>query len=723
MATSFQLLECIGEGGFGKVYRARMHGPDGVQKDVALKLIRPEQASDAVLDRLREEARLLGLIHHEGVVRVEPPLHLRDGWAVVMELVEGPSLDQAVRAGLPEGARLEVVAEVARVLDALHRATDPEGRPLDLLHRDVKPQNVMIAATGDVKLLDFGIAGSADGEGASLRELGGTPGFVAPERLVGREVPAGDVFSLGRTLAVAFEDRQLQATTVLDAASALEPLEALRPEAPPRLAGVQALAEAMLVYDPEARPALAEVERRARDLAAELGGPDLRTWAEAHARDLRRRLPDDSRVGRRLGDGPPPARWPWAVLALVALVGAGLLLWQRQQARTVWLEAVQVEREAGLFELREGAVPAGQQLWLRDLVVTSVQEDRFTAGLRVGKFGWLSGLEVAAPPDGLSVGDLVDVQGVAEGIGLKEARWVRTGSTEPLPPQRVEDGRVGEAPAWQDVLVAVTDVTVLGLEGEEARVGRQLLVAAPEPLAPGEQLHLVVGIGERRGEQLVLHPRGPEDLLRAPPALDVRALRRDGRTPLDHPATVTSVVRAVQPSGHAFTLQDPEGGPSSGLLVWTRGRDVSHVAVGQRVRITAPLQHFVPRDLPRQTPPVLELTLDQQTDGVLDILGPGELPEPPVLTAAQVASFPAARPWGGMLVRVDGLSQDPVVARAEGGHGWVLASGLRIGNRLSPDDPRLAEGVRLRAVTGLVDLAYGQRTLQPRGPEDLLLAE
>ena len=144
--------EVLGQGGFGTVYRADLIGEDGFQKEVALKLLTragPDRAQ--LTERLRDEARMLGLVRHRALVGVDALIRLDGHPCIVMERVDGVSLDDLLEhtGPLPPGAALEVAAEIAAALHAAWH-TEVDGRPLRLLHRDVKPANVLLGPTGDM---------------------------------------------------------------------------------------------------------------------------------------------------------------------------------------------------------------------------------------------------------------------------------------------------------------------------------------------------------------------------------------------------------------------------------------------------------------------------------------------------------------------------------------------------------------------------------------------
>jgi predicted Ser/Thr protein kinase len=267
--------EVLGSGGFGTVYRAELHTDDAFVKEVALKVLHPEEDRPEHLARLRDEARVLALVRHRALVGVDELLRLEGRPAVVMELVRGVPLEALVRSGpVPAAVALAVVAEVASALAAAWDA-------VQLVHRDVKPGNVLLTADGDVKLVDFGVA-RADfpaREARSRAVVLGTLPYLSPERLELVDLPAGDVFALGITLvelvsgtaagpAVARPDAHAARVAELLAAVA-----AASPAPDPA-----ALLTRMLSFDPEDRPTASEVEQACHTLAP-TGAAELRSWA------------------------------------------------------------------------------------------------------------------------------------------------------------------------------------------------------------------------------------------------------------------------------------------------------------------------------------------------------------------------------------------------------------------------------------------------------------
>jgi serine/threonine protein kinase len=203
MSARYRLRRRLGRGGMAEVFEATAAGERGFERTVAVKRMLPEIGrvhDDGFLD----EARIASHLHHAGIVAV-----LDYGIAgglpfQVLELVDGLDLQTALELGrpLPAELALHVCTEVAYALSHAHEARGPDGQPLGIVHRDVKPANILISYDGDVKLGDFGIAFARDR--LQRTEVGiakGTREFMSPEQWVAGEVDArSDVFSLGCVL-------------------------------------------------------------------------------------------------------------------------------------------------------------------------------------------------------------------------------------------------------------------------------------------------------------------------------------------------------------------------------------------------------------------------------------------------------------------------------------------------------------------------------------------
>lgn len=189
----FELVETLGVGGMGSVYKAR---DSRLDRFVALKLLHKElSANPAEAALLEKEARLTAAVNHPNVVQVYSAGHAHGQIYLVMELVDHGSLDDlmAKHPRLPEAQVLRTGIEAARGLQAAYEK--------GLIHRDVKPANILFASSGAAKIGDFGLAVAAGQKTEAQKEIWGTPYYVAPERLNNEpEDFRSDIYSLGATL-------------------------------------------------------------------------------------------------------------------------------------------------------------------------------------------------------------------------------------------------------------------------------------------------------------------------------------------------------------------------------------------------------------------------------------------------------------------------------------------------------------------------------------------
>jgi tRNA A-37 threonylcarbamoyl transferase component Bud32 len=199
----YRLAERLGKGGMGEVFLAEMQGAEGFSKKVAIKKLRAALAEDAdAIRMLLEEAELAKSLHHGGIVQVYDLGYDQECPYIVVEYVEGASLREVIKAHegtLPLGDIIFLVEQVASALHYAHSRTDEEDRPSPIVHRDVKPDNVLISRDGVVKLADFGIAKVLEGpERTMTGVVKGTIGYLSPEQAGGESVDARtDQFALG----------------------------------------------------------------------------------------------------------------------------------------------------------------------------------------------------------------------------------------------------------------------------------------------------------------------------------------------------------------------------------------------------------------------------------------------------------------------------------------------------------------------------------------------
>ncbi|MFH8488090.1 serine/threonine-protein kinase [Streptomyces longisporoflavus] len=255
IAGRYRLLSKLGHGGMGTVWRAK---DETVDREVAVKEPRipdhlPERERANAFERMRREARAAARLDHPAVVNVHD-VAVEEGqpW-IVMELVQGRSLGAALQEGTL-GARdaARIGLEVLGALDAAHQA--------GILHRDVKPDNVMLGRHDRVVLTDFGIA-QIEGE-TNLTDTGGfvgSPEFIAPERVLGqRPGPASDLWSLGVVLYAAAEG--VSPFRRNNTPATLQSVLNATPAAPASASGPLAQAiNGLLIKDPGQRPRAAQV--------------------------------------------------------------------------------------------------------------------------------------------------------------------------------------------------------------------------------------------------------------------------------------------------------------------------------------------------------------------------------------------------------------------------------------------------------------------------------
>ncbi|MFF2957453.1 serine/threonine-protein kinase [Streptomyces sp. NPDC057963] len=312
LAGRYRLGEVLGRGGMGKVWRAHdevLHRTVAV-KELTAGLYVAEADRIVLHARTQKEARAAARITHPGVVTVHDVIEYDNRPWIVMQYVDGPSLaDAAKESG--EIAPREAARIGLHVLSAL-RAAHGAG----VLHRDVKPGNVLLAKDGQVLLTDFGIA-AIEGDSTITRtgELVGSIDYLAPERVRGGDPgPASDLWSLGATLYTAVEGRSPFRRT-----SPISTMQAVVTEEPPPPEQAGPLAPvitALLRKDPEERPSAAEAERMLLDamegrepLAAQAYVPTQRVSDEV----LRTLGPDDT---------PEAGGTGAAAVAAVAATGA-----------------------------------------------------------------------------------------------------------------------------------------------------------------------------------------------------------------------------------------------------------------------------------------------------------------------------------------------------------------------------------------------------------------
>jgi len=205
----YQLLDRVAIGGMAEVFKAKRAGVEGFEKVVAVKRILPHLSENKeFLDMFVDEAKMVAGLAHPNIVQIFDLGRIEKSYYIAMEYVHGRDLRTIMRRARDKGLRmpldlsLRVIGQVCAALEYAHRKKDERGQPMQIVHRDVSPQNILISFEGDVKLVDFGIAKAATK--ASNTDRGALRGkllYMSPEQAWGRPIDRrSDVFSLGIVL-------------------------------------------------------------------------------------------------------------------------------------------------------------------------------------------------------------------------------------------------------------------------------------------------------------------------------------------------------------------------------------------------------------------------------------------------------------------------------------------------------------------------------------------
>lgn len=260
----YELVECVGQGGMGKVYRAL---DMTLGRTVAIKLLPAAADGMSEPDRARNEVRALGSVHHPSLVKLlDARIAQGHPSYLVMEYIDGPTLSRQIRAGaMPSSAVAKLAVDLASGLHAVHAA--------GLVHRDVTPANILLAASVlpsvsfHAKLTDFGVALLTDSARVTTPGMViGTAHYLAPEQVRGAEAtPAADIYALGLVLREALTgERAYPHASGIGAVMA----RLVEPPSIPDSVGPEwaQLLRRMTDTDPEARPTALEVAEKAMAL-------------------------------------------------------------------------------------------------------------------------------------------------------------------------------------------------------------------------------------------------------------------------------------------------------------------------------------------------------------------------------------------------------------------------------------------------------------------------
>jgi TonB family protein len=333
----YEILERIAAGGMAELYKAKRTGVEGFQKIVAIKKILPHMADDeAFVTMFADEAKLAAQLNHPNIIHIYDLGKIQaGGYFIAMEYVDGRDLRaietsaREIGAPFPVPLAVYVASKVASALDYAHRRRDAEGNDLNIVHRDVSPQNILISYEGDIKLCDFGIAKAASK--ASRTQSGALKGkiqYMSPEQAWGKPIDRrSDLFSLGVVLHELLTGQRLfrgdTDINVLEKVRSAEvaPPSKSNPEVPQNLDAVVMKA---LARDPDER--YANASDMLRDLDSVLysytpapGSADVAIYlhrlqaeeaavADAKAREVAHAAQETEPARKRKSKGAPVAR-------------------------------------------------------------------------------------------------------------------------------------------------------------------------------------------------------------------------------------------------------------------------------------------------------------------------------------------------------------------------------------------------------------------------------
>lgn len=203
---NYILMDKIAMGGMAELFKARQNGVDGFKRIVAVKRILPHlAANEEFVTMFTDEAKLAAQLNHPNIGHIYELGKIKDSYFIAMEYVEGKDLRAILKEALdaekqvPFRVATYISQKVCSALDYAHKAKDADGKSMDLVHRDVSPQNVIISTNGEVKLVDFGIAKAVSK--ASHTQSGALKGkllYMSPEQAWGKDIDGrADIFALG----------------------------------------------------------------------------------------------------------------------------------------------------------------------------------------------------------------------------------------------------------------------------------------------------------------------------------------------------------------------------------------------------------------------------------------------------------------------------------------------------------------------------------------------
>ncbi len=209
MFGKYKLLQRIAIGGMAEIFVARRTGMEGFQKTIVIKRIRPQLSKQtSFVNMFLNEAKLAAGLNHSRIAQIYDLGCIGDSYFIAMEYINGRDMRMVVpkaeKMGIvfPLEYSLKIAREICEGLYYAHRKVDGQGQPLRIVHRDVTPENVMVSFSGEVKILDFGIAKAENlVSETQAGQIKGKLAYLSPEQISGKSVDRrSDLFSLGTVL-------------------------------------------------------------------------------------------------------------------------------------------------------------------------------------------------------------------------------------------------------------------------------------------------------------------------------------------------------------------------------------------------------------------------------------------------------------------------------------------------------------------------------------------
>ncbi|MEE4262660.1 MAG: protein kinase [Desulfobacteraceae bacterium] len=288
----YQLLDKIAVGGMAELFRAKLTGAQGFEKLIAVKKILPNLSREAnLVTAFIDEAKLAALLHHENIIQIYDFGSMDDQYFIAMEYLFGKDLRTITRTARKKDLALGmenivyIVSRICAGLDYSHQLRDLQGKPLNIIHRDINPQNILITYEGQVKIIDFGIAKAAS-HNTQTREnlIKGKLAYMSPEQANGQKIDhRSDIFSTGIILYELLAARRMFTGETMQVLSLVrdaqyDPPEEVIPDLPVKL---NTILRRALAKDPDERyqsagEMLADIEELMFELSLR---PNARSFA------------------------------------------------------------------------------------------------------------------------------------------------------------------------------------------------------------------------------------------------------------------------------------------------------------------------------------------------------------------------------------------------------------------------------------------------------------